>query len=137
MKQKLLIIRKKLAVLAVFIFLLFGYNSASAQLPTLVSDTEARVMLTERIPELRDQFNNMNVGDAGYDFAERRLSMYVHSWEMLESGFELEEAVVASYAEFGEMAVSNATSESSYSETDKAFDSGDNAYNDLINFLKL
>ena len=150
MKKQMLLVRKKFSTLLILaFFMLIGFNSVTAQLPSLVPDTQAETMLVNEIPVLEVVMNNLTYGTPEYEYAARKYSMYVHTWEGLDSGGNLVDALTDSYIEFGYnssvgsaaegtcVSPNSGSADSGVSPNSGSFDSGDPAYNHLVAFLQL
>ena len=126
--------------LLVLAFLLLGLTSLNAQTyyPDLVSPSQAETMLSNEIPLLENALGNYTPGTSSYTLAERKLNMYMHTWEEIVSGRDVEAALTASYGEFAIDASGNGMSEDELPEVSKnGLDYGDSVFDELVGFLQI
>ena len=117
-----------------FAFCLFSVGLSAQQFPELVTDQNAQSLLADEIPNLIADLDGQTIGTSAYDLAERTLQMYQHTWESLENGRELNEALEDSYVEF----TTSLTSEGTVPELSKnGHQYDDDAFTSLVNFLSL
>lgn len=117
-----------------FAICLFSVGLSAQQYPELVTDQSAQTMLEAEIPNLIANLDNQTVGTPAYVLAERTFQMYQHTWEYLENGKQLSEALDNSFTEFS----SSQISEGQTPEPGKnGHQYDDDAFTSLINFLSL
>ena len=106
--------------------------------PTLVSEAEAESLLLAEIPALESSMNQQQPNTNEYKLAEKKYLMYVHTWENLTSGLDVETALTSTYGEYAsdtngvplnedELATVVSSKEGGY---------GDQVFEDLVAFLE-
>ena len=133
--------RKKYHVVLGFFVacLLFSFSlSAQSSYPPLVSESQAQTMLNAEIPVLEAALDNLSSGSAAYRRALRTYSLYVHTWEGLDTGLALENALTLAYDEFATSPNGGDLSADELPVLSKdGIDYGDTAFAGLVNFLSL
>ncbi len=111
--------------------------NAQALFPDLLPAAQAEVMLSNEIPQLENTLNNLTPGTPAYEFAERQYHMYVHTWEGIFSGRDVEESLTSTYGEFARDNSGNPMSEDEMPGLSKnGLDYGDQAFDNLVEFLE-
>ena len=122
-------------VVACFLFT----TSINAQnYPNLVSEAQATSLLEAEIPVLENTMNNATPGSAAFILAERTYHMYMHTWETISIGRNVEEALTSSFGEFAIDANGNSRNEDELPQLSKTgFDYGDSVFDNLVSFLEI
>ncbi|MEO1518978.1 MAG: hypothetical protein AAFV95_28440 [Bacteroidota bacterium] len=140
MKRMKMTRRKNHLVMVVSFLLacfLFSVDASAQYYPNLVDEAEAQTMLTNEIPTLENAVGNLVPNTPEYALAERKYSLYVHTWETLSTGETVEAALTSAYGEYAVDANGYQADEDEFVQLDKeVVNYGDQAFDDLVNFLR-
>ena len=115
---------------------LFSVDVSAQSYPNLVDEAQAQTMLSNEIPTLDNSLGNLIPNTPEYDLAERKRNLYVHTWEILTTGESVADALTAAYSEFAELPNGSRADQDELAENDKqVVNFGDQAFDDLVNFL--
>ena len=116
---------------------LFSADLNAQSYTDLVSEAQAQTMLNSEIPVLENTMNNLTQGTPAHQLAERTYSLYVHTWEHISTGRNVEEALTSAYGEFAIDVNGNNLNEDELPGLSKTGpDYGDSAFDSLVSFLE-
>ena len=124
-------------VMLLFTLLFFSVDAyGQTNYPELVSVPEAQFLLDDEIPVLSDALDNLTQGSSAYQTAERKLHLYVHTFEGLVTGETVEDALTGAYAEFAVQPNGQDADQDELPQSDTPIsDFGDPKFNELVAFL--
>lgn len=119
-------------------FFLFSITVSAQSYPPLVTESQAQSMLNNEIPVLVDALEALPQGSPAYELAERKLSLYQHTWEELNTGRDLAAALTGAFSEFSKDTSGNSMSQDELPGLSKnGPDYGDPLFDNLVEFLAL
>lgn len=137
-KVKFLLSVKRLSALILFFgLLLFSSTQLEAQsiFPPLMQEDAALNTLESMIPSLRATAESTSPNAPEYDYVVRKEQLYVHTYELLVVGNQLEEALHGAILEFPKASNSQASEVEIVGKGEYEFT--DQAYQELIDDVSL
>ena len=131
--------KKHLGTLVCFLLacFLFSVDLSAQYYPQMVEEAQAQTMLSNEIPTLENAVGNLVPNTPEYDLAERKYNLFVHTWETLTTGETVENALTSAYGEFAVDPNGHKADMDEFTVLDKqVVNYGDQAFDDLVNFLR-